>query len=239
MLVTAICPTADRHSYLPLALRCFQRQTYADKELIIVDNGLESVEPLLETLLGKEANGPELHYYRLDPKQYGKLTHGQMMNECCERARGEIICAWDDDDWSHPDRIALQVAALNENGKSLTGYHEILYYEIATGSTFKYKYNGHGDYACGSSQMFTRDLWNECKFPNKAVGADNDLSTYARQHNQLVSTTGIDKLVARTHESNTSTPRLGTQWFPPVSPSIFPKQFFEDLNAVDAWTNLR
>jgi Glycosyl transferase family 2 len=142
MLVTAICPTADRDLYLPLALRCFARQTHEEKELVIVDNGAESVEGLLEGLFSRNTEGPKLIYYRLDPKQYGKLSHGNMMNACCELANGEVICAWDDDDWSCPQRMQSQIEALIKSGKSLTGYSEILYYDTRTGETFKYKYNG-------------------------------------------------------------------------------------------------
>lgn len=229
MLVSAICPTADRHIYLPLALRCFQRQTYLDRELVIVDNGVESVEPLLEQISVKETEGLRVVYQRLDPKQYGKLTHGQMMNECVAFASGEIILAWDDDDWSCPERMESQIDALNKTGKSLTGYSEILYYDTRTGGTFKYKYNGIGYYACGSSQCFTRELWEHFKFPNKVRGADGDFCKFAREQNELLSIPGVGMMVARTHSNNSWHPPLGNAQFPAYSREEFPKSFFEDM----------
>lgn len=231
MLVTAICPTADRHLYLPLALRCFARQTYEEKELVIVDNGCTSVEPLLQERFGNETEGPRLIYHRLDPQQHGKLTHGQMMNECVALASGEVIYAWDDDDWSSADRMQSQVSLLTSSAKSLTGYSEILYYDTRTGGTFKYKYNGVGRYACGSSQCFTRELWDRFKFPNKVRGADGDFSKFAREQNELISIPGVGIMVARTHEHNTWHPPLGNAQFPKYPREEFPTDFFADLEA--------
>jgi glycosyltransferase involved in cell wall biosynthesis len=39
----------------------------------------------------------------------GGLTLGALRNISLESARSEIICQWDDDDYSHPGRLAIQV----------------------------------------------------------------------------------------------------------------------------------
>ena len=46
MLVSAIMPTADRDAYAPLALDCFLRQTWTERELVVIDDGAESIAGL-------------------------------------------------------------------------------------------------------------------------------------------------------------------------------------------------
>jgi hypothetical protein len=46
-LVSCIMPTCDRRSFVPQAIRYFQRQDYPARELVIVDDGLEPVRDLL------------------------------------------------------------------------------------------------------------------------------------------------------------------------------------------------
>ena len=41
--VTAIMPTADRREFAPCAIASFLAQDYAAKELLILDNGHDSV----------------------------------------------------------------------------------------------------------------------------------------------------------------------------------------------------
>lgn len=40
---------------------------------------------------------------------------GELRNESVDRARGDVVCIWDDDDRHGPDRLAVQLAALPGN----------------------------------------------------------------------------------------------------------------------------
>jgi len=87
-LVTCIMPTHNRRSFVPQAIRCFLRQDYSNLELLIVDDGIESIADLVPT-------SDRIRYVRFDQK----LTIGAKRNLACEKARGEFIVHWDDDDW--------------------------------------------------------------------------------------------------------------------------------------------
>lgn len=96
--------TLDRLSLAQRAIRSYAAQTYADRELVIVTDGEPSFRAALECFVEKE----EVHNVRfVYPAERG-LCLGTLRNMSWEAARGEIVCQWDDDDVSHPDRLRLQ-----------------------------------------------------------------------------------------------------------------------------------
>jgi glycosyltransferase involved in cell wall biosynthesis len=94
-------PTANRRHYVPQAIRYFLAQDYPNRELVILDDGPESVADLVP-------DDPQVRYVRLA----GKRTLGAKRNECVKHARGDLIMHWDDDDWMASHRISYQVEAM-------------------------------------------------------------------------------------------------------------------------------
>lgn len=105
--VSCLIVTADRKPLLRRSLRSFRRQTHRNRELVVVDNGREPVEDLLADL-----PGDRVRYVRMDPSEDHIL--GDLRNISLEHATGDYLMCWDDDDWFHPDRISIQLAALDE-----------------------------------------------------------------------------------------------------------------------------
>ena len=103
--VSCLMVTADRIRFFKRALRSYLNQTYKNRELIILDDGKEDLEPLL-----KDAPPGEVIYLKI-PKTPGNLL-GHLRNMTLEKASGDFICQWDDDDWYHPSRIQTQVDVL-------------------------------------------------------------------------------------------------------------------------------
>ncbi len=100
-LVSCIMPTSNRRAFVPRAIACFQSQNYLEKELIILDDGNDSVADLVP-------DDPGIRYVRLPER----LPLGAKRNECVRLARGGLVMHWDDDDWHAPRRIRCQVDAL-------------------------------------------------------------------------------------------------------------------------------
>ncbi len=224
--VSAVMPTYNRSAFVPMAIACFLNQDYSERELIVVDNGTETIRHLIP-------NDSRIHYCRQDSP---RLTHGQMLNRCCERANGDVIVNWDDDDWSAPDRMTTEVDLLLGSEKSLAGFHSILYYDVANQGTYRYSYSKRHDprctYAAGSSQIYKKSYWQKHQFENVAVGADSRWSLKAQSKNELASMNGGKMLVALAHGANVSNSRrlLGnTPQFPKVDREEFPTAFWDDL----------
>ncbi len=94
--------TADRPSLCRRAIWSYQQQTYPNKELIVLDSGAESIRSLLDVL-------PENEVRYLQVDRAPEATLGELRNHALSLATGDfIIPQWDDDDWSHPNRITIQ-----------------------------------------------------------------------------------------------------------------------------------
>ena len=105
--VSCLMVTADRPDLCRRAIRCYNRQTYKNKELVVVDDG----ETDLATVLS-EVPDDELTYLRLPGSSNYVL--GKLRNIALDTASGDIFTQWDDDEWYHPERIEKQVEVLLE-----------------------------------------------------------------------------------------------------------------------------
>jgi hypothetical protein len=123
-------------------------------------------------------------------------TIGYMRNLCVEQARGEIIVHADDDDYSHPMRLAEQVALLQSSDSECVGYRECAFWDTRLevgkrkaqafvrgdgpcigvsaplpGEAWVYR-SPDPRYAIGASLMYWRKTWERVPFPDKNVGED-------------------------------------------------------------------
>ena len=162
-LVSCILPTKNRAAYIGDALRSYQSQTYPHKELVIVDNGDDSTEALVRTHAGVD-----VRYVRVG----GKLTTGDMRNLCAKYAQGTIICHFDSDDWSAPERVTDQVTRLGDFGV-VTGYHSMLFYDERDGRCYYWQMpHSPMTFALGTSLCYRREWWRHHPFPALRVGED-------------------------------------------------------------------
>lgn len=188
--VSMVMPTKDRARYVPIAVRCFLQQTFESRELIIVDDG---TEPLVLP------NDPRIHHIRLSVS----TPTGTKRNLGAERATGNIIANLDDDDWSHPYRLADQVQRLVKTGKAVTGYNASIIYDERGGLFYKIP-GGPPYFASGSSQCYMRSWWERHPYPNVSFGEDSVFSRTARLADELAISEPGKMLVVRQHGANTA-----------------------------------
>jgi len=161
-LVSCIMPTYNRRAFVPQAIAYFLRQDYANKELIIVDDGIDAVGDLVPA-------DQHIRYIRLSQK----TTLGVKRNIACEQARGTIIAHWDDDDWHAPHRLRYQVGALLREGTDLCGIYTLLFYDIVNERAWQYMYpNGQKIWLSGSTLCYRRAFWASNCFAPTNVGED-------------------------------------------------------------------
>ena len=108
--VSCIMPTANRRRFVEIALELFRHQDHPDRELIVVDDGDDSVEDLCRGELS-------VRYLR----SARRMSIGAKRNLACEHARGDVIVHWDDDDWYGRDRLARQVQPIATGRADVTG----------------------------------------------------------------------------------------------------------------------
>ena len=160
-LVSCIMPTRDRPAFVRAALELFRRQDWTRRELVLVDDGVTSVEALVR-------DEPLARYVRVE----GRRTVGAKRNLACEHARGEVIAHWDDDDWYAPRRLSVQVGALCGARALVCGQAKVLFVHPETGRAFLYEFGGSQRWLSGSSLCYTREAWTRNRFPDIDVGED-------------------------------------------------------------------
>jgi len=193
-LVTCLCLTmAGRESRLSGAIDCFCRQTYPNRELLIVGDSWDVIESIAE--------GP-ISYLKASAfvRPAGQCNIGQKRNLGCESAAGDLIAIWDDDDFSAPDRLDFQVKSFEINQKSVTGFQLMKFTDGANWWQFCL---GPGQ-VFGSSLCFTREWWKANPFPEINVGEDAGFCERAASTNQLALCPDVDLMYSNIHPGNTS-----------------------------------
>ncbi|MDP2902549.1 MAG: glycosyltransferase family 2 protein [Methylovulum sp.] len=91
-----IIPTRNRPELFLLALKSVYEQTFAQKEIIIINDG--SISPFLEQYKLLERHYPDIQFHYLVHRPNG---HGQSysMNYGADLAKGKYLCFLDDDDY--------------------------------------------------------------------------------------------------------------------------------------------
>ena len=150
-------PTAGRRRFVPVAMRCFLAQDYPNRELVILDDGDEAVADLVP-------DDPRVRYERLARRQ----PLGTKRNLACERARGDLILHWDDDDWMASWRMRYQIDGLLQSGADICGVSRLRYLDVRTRSAWQYVYpEGHRPYVCDGTLCYAKDFWSHHPFPDE------------------------------------------------------------------------
>jgi glycosyltransferase involved in cell wall biosynthesis len=186
-------PTANRRQFVPQAIRYFQKQDYPNKELVIIDDGSDSIADLVPT-------DPQVRYERLR----GQRTLGAKRNECVEAARADLIMHWDDDDWMGSSRIRYQVDALLVADAEVCGLQRMLFYHLTADEVWLYQYpENERPWLAGGSLLYTRDFWRRSPFPAIQVASDTRF-VWDRTMDRRVALNDHRFYVAMIHSANTS-----------------------------------
>lgn len=118
--VCCVMLTENRPELAAAAVRSFRSQTYENKRLLVVSSG---TGPLFE----QSADLMEPCFIGADAMTIGELRNLGNQSVCELSFPADILIHWDDDDWSHPNRIAEQVALLQSSGADVVGYNRMLF----------------------------------------------------------------------------------------------------------------
>lgn len=104
-LISCVMIKVQSRHWVELAIQCFLRQTYPNKELIIV---ARQTDPILEATI---ASFPNVYIYY--PSLSSSMqTLDELQQLALEHTSGEYICQWQDDHLAHPLRLECQMTAL-------------------------------------------------------------------------------------------------------------------------------
>lgn len=216
-LVSCIMPTRNRPTWVPLAIRHFLRQDFADAELVVLDDG---EQPVRDCVPGH----PRIRYQRIE----GRHTIGAKRNLACTEARGELIAHWDDDDWYAPSRLRHQVEALHATRADACGTSQLYFYQPSTDQAWRYRYSSTGrPMLIGTSLLYRRQTWERTRFADIQVGEDVRFvrSIPGRLHDLA----DLTICVATTHAGNTSPRNLASNYWQLHPPEEIHRLLGDDL----------
>jgi len=192
--VVCVMLTADRPHLARRAVESFRSQTYPAKRLLILDSGKE-MEPDLD-------NEDRSEFWVPAPTG---LTIGELRNKTAAFwTEYPIYVHWDSDDWSHPNRIAEQVALLQSSGADCVGMNEVVFWKTNEREAWLYT-NRNPGYCVGSSLMYWRKTWERKPFAATSQGEDLQFCTGLKCVGVSSLASGESRLIARIHDGNTST----------------------------------
>jgi glycosyltransferase involved in cell wall biosynthesis len=102
-LVSCLCVTEDRPSFLPWLLWNYRKQDHQARELVVVDSSSDPPAAVDE---------PGVTVVRCPPG----TNVARKRNLAVAAAQGSVITWFDDDDWQHPRKLSLLSAALAGDG---------------------------------------------------------------------------------------------------------------------------
>lgn len=108
-LVSVIIPVYNVESYIAIALKSIQEQTYKNLEIIIIDDGSEDNSFKICSLISKSDDRIKLL------KNEHNLGLSKSLNKAIQFANGSYIARMDGDDISAPSRIKKQLHFLKMN----------------------------------------------------------------------------------------------------------------------------
>jgi glycosyltransferase involved in cell wall biosynthesis len=221
-LVSCIMPTYNRRRFLPQAIRSFLRQDYPNLELVVVDDGVDSVADCMPA-------DQRIRYFRLDQK----LTVGAKRNFACKQARGEFIAHWDDDDWYPASRIRAQMSALLDSSADVCGSSRIYYYDPATGRAWEFGYSAVAPvWVGGNTLAYRRAAWERSPFPDLQVGEDSYFVCYGAKTVCDLAQPGL--CVGMVHAGNTSYKETGGAFWKAIAITGIQQLLRDDLEVYNA-----
>jgi len=186
--VSCILATCNRAAFFQQALRNFSRQSYENRELIVVDDSDEPMEEFCR-------NADNVRYIRLNQR----TATGTKLNIGIEASQGEVIQKFDDDDYYGTEFLSLAVEHLERarQGRVLVAW--CCFAILIAGDEDLY-FSGHGWHA-GGSFCFRRELWEGGRF--RAIYRSSD-SWFRRDNKpEIVRVCASDQYLVVRHGANT------------------------------------
>lgn len=175
--VTAVCLVSDRPELTERAVRCFLAQRYEPKTLLLFDSG--------HAALRSDSRHASIAHVRF--RKQGE-TIGLLRNLANGQVNSDIIMHWDSDDYSHPFRMAEQVAELEACQRDVVGYAQLLFWDTTekpstTGhpidEAWMYDNAGRGKWMPGTSLCYWKNTWRRREFPDRQIAEDAQWLEYA------------------------------------------------------------
>jgi glycosyltransferase involved in cell wall biosynthesis len=193
--VSILTPTYNRRKFIPWLIKCYNSQKYPKNrmEWIIFDDGTDSVRDLFE-----KENIPNLRYIY----QEGKSLIGVKRNRLVQEAKGEILIAFDDDDFYPEERVQHCVTKFKQYPSvELAGSSEI--YMYYTDNKQIYKLGPYGPNHCTNGTLAIRKSYALNHKYDETVYNAEEKSFLDNYRNPMIQLDPMKTMLVMSHSQNT------------------------------------
>ena len=221
--ISCIMPTTAKRTWcLSRSIRCWLRQTWENRDLVIVSDG-----PGFEDISAAIAEPLREENYLPVPMENGQIYEGNHLvrhfhlpddptrvlgekyNACVEIANGPFIAPWADDDWHHQQRLEVVMRSMQRQRTPVGSTNTMLCYRQRDQRTFLYWVPGLRPSLISGTMLFTKRHWEEAGgFPKKQRASDSGFVARLLQERKLPWTAVDDPRLycAFLHGENTGNP---------------------------------
>jgi len=198
--VSCVTPTYNRAKFLPHLLYIYSYQEYPKnrRELVILDDSPSSNKHIIDEFLKKNPGENIRYIYKSE-----KIKLGRKRNMLNELAKGDIIMAFDDDDYYPPDKIKHAVTKMNSNKVEICGSSEIYVYftkskEIYVSGPFSTCHSTNGTVAFRRSYVEN----NKRRYNDEADKAE-EKEFFDNFTNPIYQISSLKTILCISHQANT------------------------------------
>ena len=195
--VSLVTPTYNRRRFIPSLIRIIELQTYPrDRmEWILLDDGQEEIGDLIEAARSRL---PTVRYIR----EEDKMTLGEKRNRLNREAKGEIIIAFDDDDFYFPERVQHVVQKFNNSPSiQLAGSSEVFMYYSDIQEI--YKLGPYSPNHATNGTMAFRKSYTLTHFYDETVTHAEEKSFLENYKNPMIQLDPMKVMLVMSHSDNT------------------------------------
>jgi len=197
--VSILTPTYGRREFLPLLIKCVVEQTYDLRkcEWVILDDSPESNADVFESLVASKTIRVR-YYHFID----GKMPIGAKRNMLNDLAEGEILIAFDDDNYHCPSRISHSVTMLNKFKADFAGNSLMYLYFTDDDSVWVYDGQHGGSHFTNGTAAYRRSYLDSHKYDNSAMTAEE--SSFSNHYEKpIVQLDALKTILVKCHPTNT------------------------------------
>lgn len=176
-LISCICITSKRIILLKKAINYFKSQDYPNKELVI---SYPKQDKLTRYTINKILEMEDLKIIKIE--RCDDRTLGEARNQAINRANGDYMCNWDDDDWYHSSRLSYQFHSMINSKKNYKAsvLNQLLLYDQTTKKGYlSFLYTWENTLLC-KKEIFIKNTYS-----NKDRGEDSSIVDFLDAENFL------------------------------------------------------
>jgi glycosyltransferase involved in cell wall biosynthesis len=194
-LISCLCVTKNRPVLLNPAIQCFMAQSYQHKELIIV---FENTDEATIQVMNNYSENSQIKSVAIQTNN-NQIKLGELRNIAIKNASGEYCCQWDDDDWYHSKRLAIQFNQMQQSGMDACILEQWLIFDGETKQAYlSHKRHWEGSLLCKKEIMLLR------QYANIEKGEDTALVTWLKVNRKITLVVNQPHLfIYNYHGSNT------------------------------------